>query len=173
MVMRKKIMAVIISAVLITQNLSVCAAYNAEDVTAYAAPYVVEGVNETISRGDCLASIMKLIGLRQETADRYFDVDFYKPVFADEYDDPNYLYNYGYLLYAQSYGVATGVYAEALHAYKFEPKRDVTIKECLTFMLRCLKDPKDVEWGNIMSDAEDMGLLTREEARKFTGDGSA
>ena len=125
------------------------------------APYITENVNESIKRGDCIATIMKVIGVDQDTADRYANACYYQPVFSDlEYDNVN----SGYIILAKFGGVAIGIQSNEYDTiHDFEPKNDVTLKECLAFMLRCLHDTKNISWNDVLSQANEFGLLNDEE----------
>lgn len=129
------------------------------------APYI-ENEDNIISRGDCVATIMKLIGVDADTALEYADSDYYMPVFLDiGYDIMS-----GYIIIAKYCDVAAGVdfYRDGVN--NFMPDRSVTIQECLTFMLRCLKDSNSVVWENVMTDSMEIGLLQKDELNSFAVD---
>ena len=122
------------------------------------APYI-ENEDNIISRGDCVATIMKLIGVDADTALEYADSDYYMPVFLDiGYDIMS-----GYIIIAKYCNVAAGVdfYRDGVN--NFMPDREVTVKEALTFMLRCLTDPQTLTWERIMEDSIKFGLLKEED----------
>lgn len=120
--------------------------------------------DEKVSRGNCVTSVMKLIGVDRNTARKYADMDFDQPVFYDMCDDD---LNAGYIILAKFAGVAVGVNIDIRNIGNFESDRDVTIKECLAFMLRCLTDKNIVTWDNIESQAKEVGLITEEEYNSF------
>lgn len=128
-----------------------------EDVTSY-----ITDDNAAISRSDCITTIMKIIGLDKDTADRYGRAGYDQPVFLDVGIAETGA-NTGYIYMAKFSGIAIGVSSNDRYITNFEPHRNVTIKECLTYMLRCLKDQKTIEWDNIVDDAEEIGLLNKEE----------
>lgn len=128
-----------------------------EDVTSY-----ITDDNAAISRSDCVTTIMKIIGLDKDTADRYGRAGYDQPVFLDVGIAETGA-NTGYIYMAKFTGIAIGVSSNDRYITNFEPHRNVTIKECLTYMLRCLKDQKTIEWDNIVDDAEEIGLLNKEE----------
>ena len=125
--------------------------------------------NEKVSRGNCVASVMKLVGIDRTTAEMYADMDFYQPVFYDICDDD---LNAGYIILAKFSGVAAGVNTDAHNIGNFEPNRYVTIKECLTFMLRCLTGQNIITWDNVILQAKEIGLITEEEYSSFEFDES-
>lgn len=130
------------------------------------APYI-ENEDNIISRGDCVATIMKLIGVDADTALEYADSDYYMPVFLDiGYDIMS-----GYIIIAKYCNVAAGVdfYRDGVN--NFMPDREVTVKEALTFMLRCLTDPQTLTWERIMEDSIKFGLLKEEELELYVADG--
>lgn len=133
------------------------------DVIKTIAPYAVQNENDKISRGDCITAIMKLVGVDKEIADEYGNSYYYEPVFDDVYGHgPE---NDGYIFIAKFSDVATGVGRN-----DFEPDRDVTVQECLAFMLRCLKGPENVTWENVMTDSVQIGLLQKDESDSLAAD---
>ena len=166
--MLKRIIIIMIS-LAIFSNLVVSASDRAEDnpcnnIIRSIAPYADENTN--ISRENCIASVMQLVGIDKNTAAICADMDFDQPVFYDIDND----LNAGYIILAKFSGVATGVNLDTRNIGNFEPNRDVTTKECLAFMLRCLKDSTSVEWENIIPDAEEVGLLQSDEVQNLNGD---
>ena len=132
------------------------------------APYLLDENVTNVKRGDCITIIMKVLGVDDASAGKYAGADYCKPVFYDlVYNDEN----SGYIIIANfadvAKGVRVGVYDET---YNFEPNRDVTVRECLTFMLRCLKKAETVEWENVVSQAVETGLLQAEEAGNLDTD---
>ena len=121
------------------------------------APFLYENDDSTISRGMCIMSLMKILGVDDTTADFYASADTCRQVFSDlEHDDPY----CGYIIVAKSSGVAVGIQKDEyddIHA--FESERNVTVKECLAFMLRCLTDCKLISWDNVMDESVKAGLL--------------
>lgn len=166
--MRKFLSVILLLSMLIT--VSVCAEESDADTITYddvfnvITKHIDEG--EYVSRGECIISIMKLVGLIEEIAEDQYGTTFYAPPFADYEDVDDYVY--GYAISARQCGILKG-YSKG-NSYRVTyimSEKDVTIKECLTFMLRCLKDPKTVEWDNIMSDALECGLITVDEAAAY------
>ena len=149
-------------------NLSVSASDSTEDnIMKIIAPYVAENKNATITRGDCVATIMKLIGADKEISEEYANAFYDQPVFNDIGDDVN----AGYIILSKFSNVSVGVQRNEYDIiHDFFPKRNVTVKECLTFMLRCLTDSKLVMWDNIMEDSIKMGLLQENELDSYIAD---
>ena len=54
-----------------------------EKVLKQLLPNLFQEQNSTISRGDCVTSLMKILGVDNTTAARYADADYYAPVFLD------------------------------------------------------------------------------------------
>lgn len=110
----------------------------------------------TVSRHDCLASIMRSIGVDRCSEICYATiVDYYKPVFDDisgwKKDD-------GYIMIAGLKEFAKGVGNN-----DFAPERPVTVQECLAFMLRCIWGEDTVVFETVMSDAAKAGLISGNE----------
>lgn len=133
------------------------------DVSSLIESYIDE--NAQMSRGNCVTAIMKLIGVDKESANMYANLDYDKPMFYDmKYNNAN----TGYIILAKFSGVAQGVQTSGSNnIHNFETDRNVTVKECLAFILRCLKDPSTVKWGNIVFKAEKMGLLKSDEVKNL------
>ncbi len=170
--MWKRIVIIMISVTLFS-NLLVSASERIEDnlcnnVIMSIAPYIAEDGDAMVTRGDCVAAIMKLVGVDEETAENYADMDFDEPVFSDvAYNDVN----AGYIILANFSNVALGTKSSCKScANCFEPDRNVTVKECLAFMLRCLNDPEAVLWDNIMEDSVKQGLLQEDELALYAAD---
>ena len=137
------------------------------DIIKSIAPYTVNNENDKISRGDCISTIMKLIGVDKETAETYRNAFYDQPVFGDVGGGGE---NDGYIFVAKFSNVAIGVDDAPNGINKFMPNRSVTIQECLAFMLRCLKDFNSVNWENVMTDSMQIGLLQKDELDSFAAD---
>lgn len=119
--------------------------------------YAAETDEATISRGECIKVIMQIIGI-SETEGRYKNNTFYQvPIFWDVKPDTE---NAGYIYYAGELGIAKGICEEEP---PFEPYRAITTRECLAFMMRCLKSNEEVIWEQIPEQAQRMGLISEEE----------
>lgn len=44
------------------------------------------------------------------------------------------------------------------------------MKECVTFIIRCLQDADSVEWETVMEDAKEIGLIKESENETFKAD---
>lgn len=166
----KKIIILIIILFIFFLNFNAFASEETEDsiytlIISSIAPNIME--NSNISRGDCVATIMKLIGVDKDTAEIYAGMNFHNHVFYDMREDD---LNRGYIVLAKFSNIAFGVNTDTRNIGNFEPKRDVTTKECLTFMLRCLKDSNSVSWENVMTDSVQIGLLQKDELDSFVAD---
>lgn len=110
--------------------------------------------NEEVFRGDCVASIMKLIGVDRKSAEMNRDADYDQPVFNDLCDDD---LNTGYIIESKFAGIAVGT-----GVGNFEPNRIVTVKECLTFMSRCFQSEK-MGTDVALEKAKENGLVYAED----------
>ena len=131
------------------------------------APYTVNGEENSISRGDCVASVMKIVGVDKETEKMYNSVYFDAPIFMDVTGHRSCI-NDGYIIPAKYAKVAIGVqrydvFGNPYSVILFEPHQNVTIKEALAFILRCLTDSSTLSWDNTMEDAVKYGLITQDE----------
>lgn len=141
------------------------------------APYAVDEEDKTISREACLVSIMKAIGVDKESIEMMVQIDPVVPWFSDTTDFNNYE-NLGYIYLARRNFVTLGV--DYNWSYKdkeyllinnnFAPKRQVTIKETLTFMLRCLTDHNLLLWDNVIRDSIKFGLIQENEIDYYVQD---
>ena len=82
--------------------------------------------DKTIKRSECIASIMKLVGVDKDTADIYREALWHDPIFYDVDSDEK---NAGYIFRAKLSGVAVGVNLDIRAIGDFEPNREITIKE--------------------------------------------
>lgn len=117
---------------------------------------------ETVSRWDCLITIMKAIGANA-CVERFYAtcVMTDHPVF---YDLGRWEKDSGYILFAGMEGMANGIHTGDGYDFKFEPLRAVTTKECLAFMLRCLYGEENISYEATMSDAAKAELIFGNEA---------
>lgn len=138
-----------------------------QNVIEQIAPCIFNDANENITRGDCIVSIMTLIGVDEKAAEHYANCLYHTPIFYDiGYDKVE----EGYIIAAKFANVANGVNVDRTGVGNFEPNRTVTVKECLTFMLRCLIDSELVSWDNIMEDSVKIGLLQENELNFYIAD---
>ena len=91
----------------------------------------------TVSRGECIVSIMKLIGLNDIYAATYATNDFETLYLSDV--RPTGKSEDGYILFANHYGIVYGLYDEH-NLVVFNKNNNVTLKECIAFMMRCLDE---------------------------------
>lgn len=118
-----------------------------------------------ITRRECITAIMKVIGVDKKTANMWDESWYYVPMF-DDVDGHKGID--GYIFVAKFNNITNGVNCQQDdYLNNFEPDRAVTVKECLTFMLRCLKGPENVDWNTIMSCSIEEGLI---EENIYTGD---
>lgn len=136
------------------------------------APYISdENKDEEISRRDCVETIMKLIGLDTETAELVGrSIHCHNPF----YDIPDRNKVNGYIISAAYARIAEGedIFVKEVSSREkvFYPDRSVTVKECLAFMVRCMKSWRSVEWGNVLSDSIELGLLAECELEELSDD---
>lgn len=131
-------------------------------------PQIVSDINSyinvnddgTLTRENCITGIMWVIGLDKNEADISANTAYFVPVFSDR------IYNEkckGYIIEAVSAGIMKGV--TDTPSPLVLPVEKATLKECITFMLRCLKGVDCNTWNdNTISMAVDTGLFTEEEA---------
>ena len=89
-------------------------------------------VSDSVSRAECIVTIMKLIGVTENHAERYGRANLDEPIFNDERD--MYKEEKGYIRIA-----GTSRIALRIRERDFFPKRNVTVKECTAFIMRCLE----------------------------------
>lgn len=139
------------------------------------APY---DFDDGISRLECIAAIMKVVGVDESTAFIAANADYMVPVFedVDSYDSNTGLGNVevGYVYVARRVNVVIGVYNPYFDygVRRFEPERNITVKETLTAMLRCLIDPDMVSWENVMKESVKFGLLKENELNEYIAEES-
>ena len=140
--------------------------YACDDAISSIAPYLFDGDSREITRGDGISAIMRLIGVDEKTAGEYARACYDQPVFFDQgVSDAD-----GYIIIAKYADVALGVDDYLNGTNNFAPNRNITVKECLAFMLRCLKDTESLSWDNTIEDSVKFGLLKNEESEIYAPD---
>lgn len=155
----KRITALFLAILISLSTVSAVSEENYEDALDYIFADSQKLDYEHITRLDCFVAIMRIIGFNERTAYTYTHLT--------SYDENPYLdvggSGYGYVIAGDfPYNITNGV----AHRY-FAPYRNVTIKECLAFMLRCLEDDKNVLWENTIEDSVSHGLISVEEAEEY------
>lgn len=117
--------------------------------------------SDTITREECLIAIMRVIGATDEGIEKLNGNDFI--AFADTEA-------FSYFGCAYASGIAYGEECavdypteRTSHTLKntdffFFPKRAITVKECLAFMIRCLQSDK-TDFDLILEEAKGIGLI--------------
>ena len=175
--MLKRIVSIVIIAAMLCGGCAVYAEdvdkYYSELMLRYAAPTVFENMDCNLSRGTCVASLMRIVGVDEESAYLGDNRTSEPPTY---YDVGTENANRGYIVLSKGY-ISTGYTIDVEYRTLtgdpsnpvdistreedyFFPWQDVTLKECLTFMLRCLKRKEDVKWETVMDDSVSAGLLT-------------
>ncbi len=122
--------------------------------------YISVNDDGTLTRANCITGIMQAIGLDKNDADISANAAYFIPVFSDRVYDEKCK---GYIIEAVLAGIMKGVTDSSSPLVLSEEK--ATLKECITFMLRCLKGVDFHVWnGDTVSMAIDVGLLTENEA---------
>ena len=163
----KKIITFIIF-ISVTLNTQVFASDNVlkSQVIDKIAPYAQKDSEEKIPRKDCVISIVKAIGANEklkEEREGEFDSEPIGEYPRDQEDA-------GYLVAAYYDDILCGepyYYNSEQMGVLITPFRAVKAKECLAFMLRCLKPVDSIEWNNTFQDSIDIGLINAEEAKAF------
>ena len=187
--MLKRIVSIVIITAMLCGGCAVYADENREYreyynkfLLRYAAPSIFENMSDNLSRGLCVSSIMRVIGVDEKSAFRvddalyesfpYHDEDLMPPVSAYVRLSKRCI-STGYSNLPRSY-VSLGIIdpddTETAEYDYFLPNKDVTIKECLTFMLRCIKKREDVKWDSVMDDSVSVGFLTADERERIDED---
>ncbi len=113
------------------------------------APYAQKDSEEKIPRKDCVISIVKAIGANEDLNEQRRRVAYESPPFGSEYTI--FQEDFGYLIAAYYDDILCGepyYYNSEQMGVLVTPFRAVKAKECLAFMLRCLKPMESIEWNN-------------------------
>ena len=132
------------------------------------APYAQKDSEEKIPRKDCVISIVKAIGANEDLNEQRRRVAYESPPFGSEYTI--FQEDFGYLIAAHFDDILCGepyYYNSEQMGVLITPFRAVKAKECLAFMLRCLKPMENIEWNNTFQDSIDIGLINADEAKAF------
>lgn len=113
------------------------------------------GDKECLSRYDCLRGVLTAAGMR---VDGFYDgADGMEPIFEDET-----LFKMGegreYIYFGGMYGIAAG---EPNFGGKpfFKPNDNASVNTCIVFIMRCLEDTTGYSLNDILTRAEERGLV--------------
>ncbi len=110
---------------------------------------------ESITRSNCISSIMKLIGVSEDDAYIFENSYFEYPIFSDVRDHE---VGNGYMLVAGYANIAVG--EEKGDEFYFYPSRNVSIEECIAFIVRCL-DKSVLNIDETYLYAKEIGLVKK------------
>ena len=138
-----------------------------KEVIGIIAPYVMGFDEKTVTRLDCVRSIMKLIGVEEASAKVWGEHTVYGEMpFADiDIDAAN--IEYGYTMLAWWYGIVIDTRTDKYGENIFEADKGIRVGECLAVMLSCLTDTKTVRSGDIAELSVRFGLINKEEAEEL------
>lgn len=119
---------------------------------------VIDNINDSrtyVSREDCIKSILRIIGVNDEMAQKYTYLNDENGGFCDI----NYCTDIskGYINFAKVNGLAFGTYDKTNDCSFFYPKKAVSLNDCLTFMLRCLDNSEKI--SDVLSSATENGII--------------
>ena len=119
---------------------------------------VIDNINDSrtyVSREECIKSILRIIGVNDEMAQKYTYLNDGNGGFCDI----NYCTDIskGYINFAKINGLAFGTYDKTNDCSFFYPKKAVSLNDCLTFMLRCLDNSEKI--SDVLSSATENGII--------------
>lgn len=119
---------------------------------------VIDNINDSrtyVSREECIKSILRIIGVNDEMAQKYTYLNDENGGFCDI----NYCTDIskGYINFAKINGLAFGTYDKTNDCTFFYPKKAVSLNDCLTFMLRCLDNSEKI--SDVLSSATENGII--------------
>ena len=119
---------------------------------------VIDNINDSrtyVSREECIKSILRIIGVNDEMAQKYTYLNDGNGGFCDI----NYCTDIskGYINFAKINGLAFGTYDKTNDCTFFYPKKAVSLNDCLTFMLRCLDNSEKI--SDVLSSATENGII--------------
>ena len=130
--------------------------------------------NTYINRKECIKGVMRVIGTTDEVANEWCNVLFYEPIFSDihGYVDGKIDLGNGYTIFAGNYRIALGipeviaiVSNEKYYDINFKPDNTAKVKDCVAFIMRCIKERENIEnCDKLFSDAEEMGLISKNDS---------
>lgn len=123
--------------------------------------------NTYINRKECIKGVMRVIGTTDEVANEWSNVSFYEPIFSDMAEEDN-----GYVIFAGVHRIALGipeviavVSNNKYYANNFKPKNSAKVKDCVAFIMRCIKERENAEdCDKLFSDAEEIGLISKNDS---------
>lgn len=119
---------------------------------------VIDNINDSrtyVSREECIKSVLRIIGVNDEMAQKYTYLNDENGGFCDI----NYCTDIskGYINFAKINGLAFGTYDKTNDCSFFYPKKAVSLNDCLTFMLRCLDNSEKI--SDVLSSATENGII--------------
>ena len=123
--------------------------------------------NTYINRKECIKGVMRVIGTTDEVANEWSNVSFYEPIFSDMAEEDN-----GYVIFAGVHRIALGipeviaiVSNEKYYDNNFKPDSTAKVKDCVAFIMRCIKERENAEdCDKLFSDAEEIGLISKNDS---------
>ena len=130
--------------------------------------------NTYINRKECIKGVMRVIGTTDEVANKWCNVLFYESIFSDiqGYVDGKIDLGNGYTIFAGNYRIALGipeviaiVSNEKYYDNNFKPDSTAKVKDCVAFIMRCIKERENAEdCDKLFSDAEEIGLISKNDS---------
>lgn len=125
----------------------------AEDIT----DLLFDNVRTKINRVDCVAVILNVLGLNADDVKYFENISYTVPIYHDAVPGA-----YGYLIASWEAGITTGETDEYGERY-FRILDDITVKEYLALVLRCINGANNVDWNDVENESVSSGLLSEHE----------
>ena len=108
--------------------------------------------DNTITRYKGLIPFLKIIGINDDVASKYYNNEYAKPVFRDLYLEDN--INEGYILFAGLKGIAVGDGEENFHG-----EEPLKIIDTILFSVRCIDNSQQYDIDLALKRAKEFGLI--------------
>ena len=105
-----------------------------------------------ITRYKGLIPFLKIIGINDDVASKYYNNEYAKPVFRDLYLEDN--INEGYILFAGLKGIAVGDGEENFHG-----EEPLKIIDTILFSVRCIDNSQQYDIDLALKRAKEFGLI--------------
>ena len=138
-----------------------------KEVIGIIAPYVMDFDEKTVTRLDCVRSIMKLIGVEEASAKVWGEHTEYCEIPFADIDIDAIGIEYGYVMLADYFEFIPYTIKDKDGENVFKANEGIRVGECLFVMLSCLTDIKTVRSGDLVELSVRFGLINKEEAEEL------
>lgn len=128
-------------------------------IDAFAADDDIKDIDKYITREFCVYKIMQIVGIKEENNEYIKDSTLYRSYFSDQYTISEDIW--GYVMIAAIEEVVKG-YPD-LYRPRFKPHQNVSPREAITYIMRCLCDDDINDLDTAIEKAKEIGFIGEED----------